>query len=140
MWFRVFAPTEMMPQPVELQQWLRELGLDLPIDVKGDELGWTTIDAAGLRIERYLTDEDDLRDELDAWAAVVESWGDGPVATSLMQRIISTRQLLTLQGGDDGGTMIEGLAQFLAATTAGVYHADGRGFLSADGTLLLAEG
>src|SRR5947209_8220313 len=116
MWFRVFAATEVMPQPAELQQRLRELGRDVALDVKGDDLGWTTIDAGGLRVERYLTDEDDLRDELDAWAAVAESWGGG---ADLMQRIIATRQLFTLHGPDESIAILETLAQFFAKTTGG---------------------
>src|SRR5262245_16787659 len=88
MWFRVFAPSETMPQPADVQQRLRELGRDVALDVKGDDLGWTSIDAGGLRVERYLTDEDELRDELDAWAAVAEAWG----GEALMPRIIATRQ------------------------------------------------
>ena len=136
MWFRVFAATEVMPQPAAVQAHLRELGRDVALNVKGDDLGWTTIDAGGLRVERYLTDEDDLRDELDAWAAVAESWGD---SSDLMQRIIATRQLFTLHGPDNSAATLEALAQFLAAKTTGFYHADGRGFCAADGALLLEE-
>jgi hypothetical protein len=135
MWFRVFAATETMPQPADVQQKLRELGRDVPLDVKGDDLGWTSIDAGGLRVERYLTDEDELRDELDAWAAVAEAWG----GEALMPRIIGTRQLFTLHGPDNSAATLEALARFIAAATAGFYHADGRGFCAADGTLLLAE-
>jgi hypothetical protein len=124
-----------MPQPADVQQKLRELGRDVALDVKGDDLGWTSIDAGGLRIERYLTDEDDLREELDAWAAVAESWG----GESLMPRIIATRQLFTLYSPDAASAVLEELARFLAMETAGFYHADGRGFCAADGTLLLAE-
>jgi len=137
MWFRVFASTETMPQPADLQQRLRELGRNVSLDVKGDDLGWTSIDSAGLRIERYLTNEDDLRDELDAWAAVAESWGDGPAG--LMGRIIATRQLITLHGPDDSAAIFDALARWLASATTGFYQADGRGFCSSDGTLLLAE-
>ena len=39
----------------------------------GDDLGWTSIAAGDLLIERYLTEADDLRGELNTWAAWVES-------------------------------------------------------------------
>jgi hypothetical protein len=135
MWLRVFASTDTMPQPADVQQRLRELGRDVALDVKGDDLGWTSIDAGGLRVERYLTEEDDLRDELDAWAAVAESW-DGE---SLMGQIIATRQLFTLHGPNDSAAILEGLARVLAGATGSFYHADGRGFCAADGSLLLSE-
>ena len=136
MWFRVFAANETMPQPADLQARLREQGRDVALDVKGDDLGWTSIAAGGLRMERYLTDEDDLRDELDAWAAVAEAWGD---ECGLMQRLIAARQLYTLHGPDDAIEILDALARWLAGGTSGFYHADGRGFCAADGTLLLAE-
>jgi hypothetical protein len=132
MWFRVFVPTEAMPQPAAIQALLG----GVPLDVKGDDLGWTSIDAGELRMARYLTDEDDLRDELDAWAAVAESWGD---AAGLMGRIIATRQLITLHGPDGAAAILEDVARRLATATDGFYHADGRGFFAADGSTLLGE-
>jgi len=137
MYHRVFTSSNHMPQPADLQAMLREAGFDAPLDVKGDDLGWTTIDvplAAPLHIERFLTEEDDLRDELDTWAAVAESWGaDGP----LLERIIGTRQLFTVRGAGESPA-VELAARFLAERTGGLHQADGRGLLRPDGTALLS--
>lgn len=138
-WFRVFAASEIMPQPADLQIELRRAGYDLPLHVIGDELGWTTIDIPldpPLRLERYLTEEDDLRDELNAWAALAETWGaDG----DLLTRLISTRQLFTLHCPPEMESVGMLLIPFLAARLDGLYQTDGHGFLTADGSLLLAE-
>lgn len=130
MWHRVFGLNELMPQPAELQS---RFGWG-EIHVRGDDLGWTSIEADTLRIERYLADADDIRDDLDAWAAWIESRPPFPQQTALMQQIISTKQLLTFQS--ESG---EEIAKFLAAATEGLYQIDSRGLFAADGMLLLDE-
>lgn len=130
MWHRVFGLNDLMPQPGEMQA---RFGWG-EIHVRGDDLGWTSLEAGALRIERYLADADDIRDDLDAWAAWIESRAPEPQQTALMQQIISTKQLLTFQA--ESG---EDLARFLAAKTAGLYQIDSRGLFAADGTLLVGE-
>jgi hypothetical protein len=141
MWFRVFGSRETMLQPAALQQVLVNLGLDLPLHVAGDDCGWTSVEiplTPPLRIERYLSDEDDLRGELDSWAAAVESWRLD--AAPLMQQIIATRQLFTWQVPDNAAIeFYETLARHFASESAGVYQIDGLGFFAADGSLLVPE-
>ena len=139
-----------MPQPANVQRILQDGGFNDSIAVTGDELGWTSIEvpfdgpANRLRIERYLTDADDLRDELDAWAAWVETQGSGPTCVELMQNLISTRQLFTLhlacaQANSELLSLVEPIAQWLASQTAGIYQMDGRGFFAVSRELLLKE-
>jgi hypothetical protein len=133
MWHRVFGLNDIMPQPAQMQAcfgWGE-------IHVRGDDLGWTSLEAGEMRIERYVPDADDIRDELDAWAAWVESRSAESRHTALMQHIISTRQLLTFQS--DAAEAGESIARWLAAKTEGIYQVDSRGFFAADGTLLIKD-
>ncbi len=135
MWLRIFSPTQADVPLERIQQFLhQQQRLDL-LHASGDDLGWTTIRAGELIIERYLLEADNLRPELDTWAAVVESWEAGDIGTRLMQRIIDTRQLFTLIGGD----RLEEWARFLASETHGFYQVDGSGFFEADGTPIILE-
>src|SRR6266568_2565509 len=103
MWYRVFGLSETQVQPAALQEALRAAGLELPLRVRGDDLGWTALeiplDPTGppLRIERYLPDADEIRDDLDAWAAWLETQEHEPNHARLMQHVIGTKQLFTLQ-------------------------------------------
>jgi hypothetical protein len=143
MWYRVFASIDDAPQPADLQSLLRDAGLDLPIHVTGDDLGWTAIDipwTVPLRVERYLTEADDLRGELDTWAGWVESLPASSVTTSLMQQIVATRQLFTMScSAAAAATVYDRIAAFMARQARGIYQVDGRGFFAADGGLLLPE-
>jgi hypothetical protein len=149
MWCRVFSANETMPQPASVQQFLAAKGIDAPLVVTGDDLGWTSIEFGdgqsqeGLRIDRYLTDEDELRDELDTWAAWVESMSNDLDAIGLMQSIISTRQLFTIRANEREESSINELqvqiGQWLAQETNGICQIDGLGFFSSTGSNLLAD-
>jgi hypothetical protein len=141
MWHRVFASGDAAPDLAELQQELYRLGAAAPARARGDDLGWTAVEidlADGpLRVERYLAKEDDLRDDLNAWAAWLETREGEPNHRRLMERVVQSRQLFTLTAPAGGGPV--GLCRWLAARTDGVYQIDGQGFFAADGTPLLAE-
>jgi hypothetical protein len=154
-WFRVFGSNDVQPAPAALLAELRRLGVEPTGNFRGDDLGWFSAeltfdpDAAPLRLERYLTIEDEIRAELSTWAAWLESAGESGLYLRLMQQVIDTRQLYTLHhpieeaGEDTDDPRIESLCvrlcQFLARETAGIYQADHQGFFAADGTLLAAE-
>jgi hypothetical protein len=151
MWYRIFGLSDTMVQPAALQAALRAAGWDAPLHVRGDDLGWTAIEiplgegGSPLLIERYLTDEDEIRDKLDAWAAWLETRENEPNHQQLMQLVIGTKQLFTLQRPLDQldeerlFAICDTVAQWLARQTRGVYQIDTRGFFAADGTNLLAE-
>src|SRR5262245_36483926 len=154
-YFRVFGRSQEQPAPATLSEELRRLCAEATVDFRGDELGWFTADVIldpetpQLRIERYLTKEDDIRAELNTWAAWLESDGDSPRHLQLMQQVINTAQLFTLhQPSEEGDTfepdeLVDNVAvclcQFLARATNGIYQVDHRGFFAADGVLLVAE-
>jgi hypothetical protein len=150
MWYRVFGRNEAPPAPAALLEHLRECGLEVASRFRGDDLGWT---AAELRVgvggpvfvERYLTGADDLRDDLNSWAAFLETCDYSPNHAVLMERVVQSAQLITLRRPIDHAdeVRLEQLcgeaSRHLAAATDGVYQIDGQGWFAADGTLLLQE-
>ena len=96
-------------------------------------------------LARYLTKEDDLRDDLNGHAAELETMDYSPNSGPLMARVIQTKQLVTLRKPVDAADevllekVLEAAAKFLASATDGVYQIDGRGWFAADGELLVQE-
>jgi hypothetical protein len=149
-WYRVFGGNETAPAPAALLENLHSLGFDVTGRIHGDGQGWFRAElelreGLTLTLERYLATADDIRAELNSWAAWVESVADGPDAVKLMQRLIAARQVFTLRRPpeDAAPTPVEevcvSLCRFLAAVTAGAYQVDGQGFFSADGTQVIRD-
>jgi hypothetical protein len=151
MWFRVFATEESTPGPAYLMAHLRASGLPVRGDFSGDDHGWfraeLTLDGRPqpLRLDRYLTDEDEIRDELNAWAAWLETVPNNRFIHRLMQHMIGTRQVFTIQctreeaEDQPAGLLCLELCRHLAREAKGIYQADARGFFSATGQLLVQE-
>ena len=145
MWYRVFGSFEVEPAPAGLAAYLHARGLPVEPHFKGDDLGWTegTLrlpNGGEVLLSRFLTKEDDLRDDLNAHAAELEA-RDHANSGPLMAKVIQTKQLVTLRAtGDDAEDVLEDAARFLAAALDGVYQADGRGWFGAAGELLVPEG
>jgi len=151
LWFRVFGTNNAQPEPAALLEHLHQIGAPVPGQFRGDDQGWFRADftlaagAAPLQLERYLAGEEGIRDELNAWAAWLETADYSPNNTRLMQHMVSTTQLFTLRRPIDLADEVlldkvcVGLCRFLAAATEGIYQADGQGFFAPDGSLLLQE-
>lgn len=150
MWYRVFGRDGTEPSPAAIAEQLVQLGLQAEPHFKGDDLGWTEAElrlptGSPVLLARYLTREDDLRDDLNAHAAELETMDYSPNSAPLMERVIQTQQLITLRKPVDASDevllehVIEGTVQFLAKQTDGIYQIDGRGWFSATGELLVAE-
>ena len=96
-------------------------------------------------LARYLTKEDDLRDDLNAHAAELETMDYSPNSAKLMEHVIQTKQLITLRKPVDMADevlverVLEEAARFLAGATDGVYQVDGRGWFTAKAELLVQE-
>ena len=101
MWYRVFGISEVVPQPAELLAHLHGLGFRPRAHFRGDEQGWLgaelilTEGTTPLHLERYLSTDPDIRQELNSWAAVLETWDYSPNHLPLMQHMIGTRQVFT---------------------------------------------
>jgi hypothetical protein len=149
MWYRVFALTEVEPQPEALRAFLQTLDRDARVQFHADHQGWFAADIqvpgeeTGIRLERFLSTEEGIRGELNTWAAWLESQESNPHVGRLMQHMISTKQIFTLQEdptcGDEAAEVCTALCGFLARLTDGVYQADAQGFLDAEGLLLVPE-
>jgi hypothetical protein len=146
MYFRVFGLSDATPDLAALLEHLHAAGLPAAGHFRGDDLGWTggdlaAADAPAVTVERYLTKEDDLRDDLTTWAGWLETRADQPRHAELMRHVVGTKQIITLRRPPD--PRLDGLCdevcRWFAARTEGVYQADGRGFFAADGTMLLPE-
>ncbi len=150
MWLRVFSPTDTEVPPAELAGHLHALGFAYAPHFKGDTHGWTTGElrpASGspVMLARYLTKEDDLRDDLNAYAAELETQTYSPSNGMLMEKVIQTKQMVTVRKPIDHpdeatlDRLCDAVVMFLAQRGGGVYQIDGRGWFTADGTMLLQE-
>jgi hypothetical protein len=151
LWFRVFGENDTQPEPAALLEVLRGMGVEVEAHFRGDDQGWFAAElilASGetpLYLERFLASEDGIRAELNTWAAWLETCDYRPNYQSLMQHMVSTKQLFTVRKPIDHANEILmdklciGICQFLARATDGVYQADNQGFFAADGALLLQE-
>src|SRR5262249_9909114 len=137
--------------PAALAEPLHAAGVAVEPHFRGDDLGWTRgelrLPAGGtpVYLERYLTTEDDLRDELNAHAAELETRDYSPNAGPLMRHVIQTQQLVTIRKPIDVSDevvldrVLTEVCRFLASRTDGVYQIDGVGWFAANGTLLVQE-
>ena len=152
MWHRVFARSDVVLSASDLVAHLHAAGLPVVPHFKGDDLGWTGGDlvlpggGTAVHIDRYLTEINDLRKDLNSFAAELETMDYAkPHNVSLMERVIQTRQLFTyrkpIDHSDDAilEHLCETLAQFLATQLDGTYQIDTRGWFAADGTLVVQE-
>jgi hypothetical protein len=146
MWYRIFASRSTMPTPEAISEFLAGLHKFASGEFAADETGWYRaefrLEDASLQLERYLADEQGVRAELNSWAAWLETREDAGELTALMERMIQTPQLFTLQSSKSSALVEQAclaLCRFLAENTAGVYQIDGRGLFTADGRLLVAE-
>lgn len=126
----------MQPPPDTVLEQLRGLGVTGRACLRGDDQGWTALEVDDVRIECYLASEPGIRSELNTWAAWLETQSDQPEHAALMERVIQTRQLFTLQGPDH---ICEWMSRRIADWTQGVWQQDDRGFLDVSGRLLLPD-
>src|SRR3954468_6148693 len=102
MWLPVFGTSDATPDPDGLLAHLRSLNLPVTGHFRGDDLGWFACElrlpggGTPVYLERYSTAADGLRDDLNTWAAWLETQDHDPNHLSLMQRVIATRQMVTV--------------------------------------------
>jgi hypothetical protein len=152
-WFRVFGTNDVLPEPAALLEFIRglEFGYEVVGKFTGDDRGWFRAELEiayaeiPLIIERYLEEEEGIRAELNTWAAWIETAENNQNRGWLMQHLISTTQIWTLNGPTDADSVLSTeylclmLCKYLARETAGVYQVDNHGFCRSDGTLLVKE-
>jgi hypothetical protein len=151
MFLRIFGLKDRNPSPVALTECLHAAGVAVVPHFRGDDLGWTSgelhFPAGGspVTLERYLTAEDDLRDDLNTFAAELETMDFSPNSPDLMRHVIQTQQLITIRRPVDHAdeaaleTVLQAACRHLAQVTEGIYQVDGQGWFTADGQILLPE-
>lgn len=150
MWYRIFCRSN-RALPIEaLSAHLHAHSLNFQIDFRGDDLGWTSVSltlgvGSPVYLERYLTKDDELRNDLNSWAAYLETCDYSPNAAPLMERVIQTQQLVTLRKpidhSDEFGIdrLCLEMCRFITLHCEGIYQIDDDGWYAADGQLLVKE-
>lgn len=147
MWYRVFCRSDAEVEPAQL---LAGAGESVTADFRGDDLGWTAGElrlgsGSPIHVERYLTGEDDLREDLNTWAGWLETQDHEPNHAKLMEHVIQSRQLVTIRKPVDHPNesalddVCREICRALAVKADGVFQVDGDGWYAADGQLLLKE-
>lgn len=150
MWYRVFCRSDQLG-PTE--QWLapvKSIVPEMQTKFTEDRLGWTEGElqfgpGAPVLVARFLTEVDSLRNDLNTWAAYLETMDYSPNHGSLMERVIQSQQLITIRRPLDSPNEVicdrvcTELARALATAGDGIYQAEDDGWYSADGELLLKE-
>jgi hypothetical protein len=150
MWYRVFCRSDNEVKPDDLLAHLTGLGIPVQGQFRGDDRGWAVADlrlTAGspVFVERYLTDADGLRNDLNTWAAYLETLDYSPNYTTLMEHVIQSRQMVTVRKPLDHPNEVlverlcEEVCRQIAAGGDGIYQIDNDGWYSAKGLLLLKE-
>jgi hypothetical protein len=149
-WYRIFAARDILPEPAGIDACLAGAGVPWRVVAVGDASSWYRIDIplasdTALILERWLADEEGIRNELNTWAGYLETCEYSAHHQDLMERAIQARQLFTLRRPETTAEaeVIEraclALTRHLAVVTEGFYQIDGQGFFAADGTLLVKE-
>jgi len=154
LWFRVFGAAGAAPEPGVILEQAQSANKDIWASFRSDDEGWYQAElilspenapALSVLLERYLAREEGIRPQLNTWAAWLETMAENPNHAWLMEAVVQTQQLFTLQcpSEDEPRTQLEpvclAVSRFLARQTRGVYQVDGQGFFAADGKLLVAE-
>lgn len=152
MWYRIFGRSAAEVKPNDLLEHLHMHGETVTTRFKGDDLGWTSIEVvtphgtdSPLLVERYLTEEDNLRDDLNTWAGYLETLNYSSNNVVLMERMIQTKQLITIRkpvshpNDVEAERLCERLTRYLAQQIEGIYQIDQVGWHDATGNVLIAE-
>ena len=148
MWYRVFCRSPIETKPDELLAHLQ--ARSVIGHFKGDDLGWTMAEfhvgqGTPIYADRYLTGEDSLRDDLNSWAAYLETLDYSDKRFELMEHVIQTQQLVTIRKPLDHAneTAVEEvcrtICQVIAARADGIYQIENEGWYSASGECVLTE-
>ncbi len=148
LWYRIFGRSRNPIEPAMVRDFLQTLNVSASVEFEPDSGEWISADIRvgdqTIEIERFLAEEEGIRNELNSWAAFLESCDSSPGTAPLLEHIIQTSQLFTLSqpvGSMDPALAdsCRGLVRFLARSTDGIYQVDEEGFYNAEGQLLVAE-
>ena len=150
MWYRVFSRSDCEVTPSQLTEVLHNLGYQFAPHFHGDDHGWTRgelVMAQGspIAFHRYLTQHDKIRDDLNTFAAVLETMDYSPNHSELMTRVIQTEQMIVIHKPIDHAdeitldALLDAATRYLAQQTDGIIQIDDKGWFSSSGELLIQE-
>jgi hypothetical protein len=150
MWYRVFCRSTDAPEPRGLMARLVSTTRPVGGEFHPDDRGWASAAfrfGAGtpVYVERFRVADDDLRNDLNTWAAYLETLDYSPNHTRLMEHVIQTQQLFTIRKPLDHPNesavddLCRGLCFGLAEAGDGIFQIEDEAWYAADGTLLLQE-
>ena len=151
MWYRAFCRSPAELPPATLAGHLHAAGLPVVPHFTGDDLGWTSArlelpgGGGAVQVSRYLTAADDLRRDLNTFAAELETMTFSDRRHELMERVIQTQQLVTLRRPIDHAdeatldAVCLAVVRAVAVAADGVVQIDGQGWFTAAGELVLQE-
>jgi hypothetical protein len=149
--YRVFSKSDQQPDPRPLGELANTFNTPVEGVFYGDDEGWTKLELKFAKrrslvtIERYLAEEEELRQSFRTWAAWIESANEDPANDWLMEHMINTQQLFTIEAKAKTADqpfvkdVCTEMARYLARQTEGIYQIDDQGFFAADGKLLVRE-
>ena len=150
-WYRVFAAKEGEPDLAGFAQQLIDTGFEIPLIPRGDDQGWFEIrldvekERSPLIVERYLATEEGMRQDLNTWAAWLETCDYSPNHVWLMERVIQSQQLFAMRRPVDHSDearlddLCLAIVNYLADGTDGLIQIDNQGFFSSQMELMLQE-
>jgi len=150
LWYRIFGRRDFEVSPPTVMAHLAAAGIDVTCSFTPPGDAWLAAEfrfapTAPIRLERFRTEEEGIRAELNSWAAFLETCDYEPNHIALMERVIQTRQLFTVRKPVDCSDEVLAericvkLCRFLAEQTDGIWQADDEGFFAPDGSVLLKE-
>src|SRR5262245_52014702 len=149
MFCRVFGSNHASLPPAALLEMLHGAGFAVTGHFRGDADGWFRAELiwpehdVRIEVERFLAGEEGIRDQLNTWAAWLET--ACPNQPHWLERIIGTTQVFTLHNMSDeheerpSGELCVAVCRLVAVQTEGIYQIDGGGFFRADGSLIAPE-
>lgn len=142
-WRRIFARRETVPPLERIREALACHHWPLEGSYVYDDTGWIEATFETMSgnfrwtIRRYTRADDDIRGELQSWAAFVETFPDNPHCQVLMNHLTGTQQVFTFEQPDGMPDQTSlALCRCLAQAAEGVYQIDGSGFFTATGESL----
>jgi hypothetical protein len=141
-WHRVFGLETFPPDLVLIQGILTVNCPDLRGLFRYDEAGWIEcrFHPGAWTLSRYTRSDDDIRGELQSWAAWLELQEHSPHRQRLMEHLALTQQVFVFQPPAKlPADAAVALCQALALASDGVYQIDGFGFFATDSSPLLGE-
>ncbi len=157
MWYRVFGQNGETPSLDQLQETLSNITPALEFHFRGDDLGWTGGEiqllheieqsplGSPIQLQRYLSGEDEIRNDLNSWAGWLETLEYFPDRFRYMELMIQSQQLFTLRSPLDHANeillekIVWAIVKFLAISTNGFIQIDEQGLFTSNGKEIVKE-